>query len=261
MRDSASRSVSHSTRALRLVAAHRVATTSGVRFAAEFGGTLILVFYSGLIAATTSSSSLGTASAVRAGVLNAFVVLLFAGGLMTLSGAHLNPAVTLAHAVVKTLRWRDATTYIGVQSLGALLGGLVVALMLGDTSHTIRDGVPGRPHVGTTAAFGAEAAGTFALACAYLGSRSAGDRPPWAIAITFGLATAAVMPLTGAGLNPARATALAFVSGDVRDPGLFFCVYILGPLCAPVVAGALYAAVRRVHGGATASFLPRRRWP
>src|SRR5580704_12620033 len=116
------------------------------RLAAEFLGTLFLVATvvgSGIMAERLSGGN--SALALLANTIAtgaALVALILTFG--PISGAHLNPAVTIADALEKGISWREASQYICVQIIGGVTGTLTARLMFGlpliSISHHIRSG-------------------------------------------------------------------------------------------------------------------------
>lgn len=197
--------------------------------AAEAAGTFALVAVGcGAIMADALGGGLGTL-----GIALAFggIVALLALLLGPLSGAHLNPAVTLALVAAGRFPARRAPLYIGAQIFGALLAAFALLAALGPIA-ALGATVP-RPGLGIAAVLAIEAFATLLLAGAVL----APLRGPVA-ALAPGLAVfvdaLVAGPLTMASMNPARSLGPALVSGEVS--GLW--MYLLAP-----VAGALLAAL------------------
>jgi aquaporin Z len=133
----------------------RAQTTSGVamrRYFTEFIGTFFLMF----VITTTSLVAAGAAPFAIAAVL---AVMVFAGG--HLSGAHYNPAVTIAVAVRNRLPWRNVPAYWAAQILGALGGAVVARYVVVDRAAAAAFTASGRA---LSAAAVAELLLTFALA-------------------------------------------------------------------------------------------------
>jgi MIP family channel proteins len=168
-------------------------------------------------------------------------VLVYALG--ATSGAHLNPAITVAQFAIGLMRVRDAAAYILFQLAGGALAGLLVLLLFHAAGASVNYGATainpnviqnGSPWLGLIA----EAIGTFILMWAVMAVavNPRGEKHFAGLVIggALGLAVMVFGPATGAGLNPARWLGPAVASGSYPD----FWVYILGP-----VAGALLGAV------------------
>jgi MIP family channel proteins len=180
------------------------------------------------------------------GLLHAFVLMMLIQTLGGVSGAHFNPAVTIALASVRKIRPNDALVYIGAQVVGAIAAAALAKLILEE--------LPGGPSLGNVSVSSllagktllgglCELVGTFALVWAIMGvavnPRANAAWAGWVIGATLGFAVLVFAPLTGAGLNPARALGPAIIAGDfVGGFGKFAVVYLAGP-----AVGALLAAV------------------
>jgi aquaporin Z len=197
------------------------------RFAAEGLATFALVFL-GTGACVVDAVSGGKLGVVGVGV--AFGLAVF--GAATLfgphSGAHMNPAVTLALWRGRSFPSRDVAPYLLVQCLGALAASVCVYLLAGG-----RGGDLGATHavIGVWPTFALEWALTFVLVLVVLRAPSRWGAA--AAGLVVGLEAIVAGHATGASMNPARSLAPALVSGHLD--GMW--VYLLAP-----VAGALSAA-------------------
>jgi MIP family channel proteins len=220
-------------------------TTSA--YAAELIGTFLLVLFIALVVTVNSDAGLGYTDVAVVGLLHAFVLMMIVATIGGASGAHVNPAVTIALAAVRKITPVDAAIYILVQIAGAVLAVLVVKLLIQDGSADAANfGAPAvaQNFLDGKAAAGVlgEALGTFALMWAIMGATvspaSSKDWAPLVIGATLGFAVFALGPLTGGSFNPARAFGPALISGGLADGGTFLLVYVVGP-----IAGALAAAL------------------
>jgi aquaporin Z len=118
------------------------------KYVTEFIGTFFLVLTVGLTAGTNINAPIAIGSAL--------MVMIYAGG--HISGAHYNPAVTLAVLIRKRISGTDALIYMGSQVLGGVIAAVTVTYL--------RDDIPSEAHLtlDTTKALIAEVIGTFALA-------------------------------------------------------------------------------------------------
>jgi aquaporin Z len=161
-----------------------------------------------------------------------------------LSGAHLNPAVTLAFRVLGKLSWLDVAGYLVAQLAGALVGSLVFRLVWGHEAITVSGGET-HPSVATPLALLLEAAMTAALVATIVGFDSR-ERlmhwTPFAIVPVIAVLVWQGGPLTGTSLNPARSAGPAIAFGDLT--GLW--LYLLAPS-----AGAIALALAWRLGRAT----------
>lgn len=206
--------------------------------AAEALGTFALVAAGcGAIAVDARTGSLG-----HLGVALAFglVVGAMVHALGHVSGAHLNPAVSLSFALGGHMPWRRAASFAAVQVAGAIAAALALRATLGPDADI---GVT-RPVVPDASALAWEAAATFLLVLVIhavaTDPRAPRETAGLAIggAVTLGALVAG--PLTGASMNPARSIGPALVSGDVG--GLW--LYLAGPLLGGALAALAYRAMR-----------------
>ena len=218
-------------------------------YVAELVGTLLLVFFVGLVVTVNSQGVLGFTDWAVIGLVHFLLLAMLIHTLGGASGGHFNPAVTVTLAALRKIGPIDAAIYIVVQIVGAFLGILLLKLLLdnegeavGYSATTISDQfLDGKALSG----FLAEAIGTFALMWAIMGvavnPTGARDWAGLTIGGTLGFAVMCFGPLTGAGLNPARALAPSVIGGG--EPfGDFLVAYVLGPLVGALLAGMLYTA-------------------
>jgi aquaporin Z len=150
------------------------------------------------------------------------------------SGAHLNPAVTLAFWVRGNFPWRRVPGYLVAQLVGACLAALLLRALFGNLAH-LGATLPG----GSLALWKAavvEGVLTAGLVSVILGTasgaRNVGSNAAIAVGGYIALSGLWAAPLTGASMNPARSLGPAVVAGDWHG----WWVYLVGPL-----AGALLA--------------------
>jgi MIP family channel proteins len=211
-------------------------------YIAELVGTFLLVLFIALIVSIYARAG-SAADFTVIGLLHAFLLMMLIQTLGGASGAHFNPAVTLGLATVRKIKPNHAAVYIVMQVIGAIAGAAVCKLILDELGQTPSLGNPSiSPLLGGKTALGAlcELIGTFVLVWSIMGvavnPRGTRDWAGFVIGATLGFAVMAFGPLTGAGLNPARALGPAIVSGHFAGGfGRFLLVYVL----APVIGGAL----------------------
>jgi aquaporin NIP len=152
------------------------------------------------------------------------------------SGAHLNPAVTLALAASGRVAWKETPVYVVGQFAGAFVGSAAVALLVGrgaDLGSTL-------PSTGLVLAFVAEASFTAALVAAVFCLADLGEgRRRWRLLLpplVVGVSTYVIGPLTDSSLNPARSIAPAVLSGTYT--GLW--VYLIATPFAALLVAAVW---------------------
>jgi aquaporin Z len=209
------------------------------KYLAELIGTLILVGLGTMgILATLSAGGDSTAQIVV--IALAFGLALLAGiwAVGHVSGAHFNPAVTLAMLLDRRITFGDAIGYWVAQFAGATVGSLIVLGATGDrgdvaATATTYDSLTTAAvvEVTLTAVF------VWVIMATTRFTRARGNHAPLAIALTLVAVHLAGIPFSGSSVNPARSFAPAAVGG-VFGSELF--VYIWAPLVGAIVAFALY---------------------
>lgn len=214
-------------------------------YVAEFVGTFLLVgFVCGLLSMTAGID--GTKlSPSDLGILHGFLLVAIVYGIGTISGAHVNPAVTVAMWSIKKIEARDAVGYIIAQLLGGLLGAFMIRGFFTGRGAIVDYGAA---HVSGAYLHGGsvwlalivEALGAFVLVWAVMATVVNKNAVAGFAGITIGLSLGfAVMvfgPVTGGSFNPARWFGPAVASGTYPD----FWLYILGPIVGAVLAATLY---------------------
>jgi MIP family channel proteins len=193
-------------------------------YAAELIGTFGLVLFIVLVLTVSAPPPFGIGGPNFAvvGLVHAFALMLLIAALGGACGAHFNPAVTVGMLSARRIGLLDACAYIVMQLAGAVLAVLLVKALMNTSGEAANFGATkvttGRFLDGSTAGgLVAEAIGTFFLMWAIMGTvaNPRGDRSwgPLVIGATLGLAVMCIAPLTGAGLNPARAFGPALWGG------------------------------------------------
>jgi aquaporin Z/aquaporin NIP len=213
---------------------------------AELVGTFILIFTGCAVAtaAILQRSTAGPLSYNSLAVALAFGLALVAvvAAIGHVSGAHVNPAVTLALAATKKFPWQFVPIYVGAQLVGAILGAIAVWITYGEGARELADVAATFPaeDVGDIRAFVVEVLVTFILVFVVI-SVATDDRAPAGVAplaVGFALACGVLIagPVTGGSLNPARSLGPMIVAG--RFDAVW--VYILAPIVGAVLAAFVY---------------------
>lgn len=191
------------------------------------------------------------------GLAHAFVLFMLVQTLAVVSGAHFNPAVTIALAVIRQIRPPEALIYIVLQLAGGILGALLTKALLThfDNAAAVHYGAPSvSANLDHKILLGmiAEGIGTFFLVWAIVGvAVNPAGLKDWAglsIGTTLGFIILIIGPLTGAGVNPARAFGPALVGHHFDGIGHFVWVYTVAPVVGGVVAALLYTYVFTTRG-------------
>ena len=203
-------------------------------------GTFALVFAGcgAIIADAERDGALGTVGiALVFGLI--IMVMIYAGG--HLSGAHYNPAVTVAFALARHFPAREAAAYIGAQVAGATLAALLLLAAWPDDPANLGATVPS---VGTGTALLYEVVLTaflmFVITAVATDTRAVGAAAAIAIGGTVALDALFGGPITGASMNPARSFGPALASGEWSD----LWVYVVAPLVGAAIGVFAYEGVR-----------------
>lgn len=214
--------------------------------AAELVGTffLVLVGTSVAVSATLDRPIAGTALESLA-VPFAFGLTLVAlvGSLGQVSGAHVNPAVTISLASAGKFPWASVPYYIVAQVAGAILASLTVWASYGDAARDVAKLAANAPAAGINDAQAllVEAVATFLLVFVVIAVATDPRVPAGTASLAIGLALACGIlfagPATGAGINPARVLSPMIVANTWDS----WWVYIVGPIAGGVIAALLYS--------------------
>lgn len=225
------------------------------RMFAEVLGTFLLVLAAAGGGILHSKSQITLSAAVVAPGLVVMAVILFMGAV---SGAHLNPIVSVAFAMRRDFPWHRVPLYIAAQLVGATFACLFLLAVFGNVEH-MGATLPGHGYADWQALL-IEIALSMGLVSVILGTASAAQNVGTIGALGVGgyiaLAGLWAAPVSGASMNPARSLGPALVSGDWNA----YWVYVVGPLVGAVVAVG-FAVILRGPGGdptarATASGRP-----
>ena len=205
-------------------------------------GTFCLVF-AGTGALVIDNVSKGQVTHVGVALAFGLVVLAMIYAFGDVSGAHLNPAVTLAFAASRRFEWKLVPPYVAVQIAGAFAASLLLRLMF-PGSATLGETLPAGS---ASQSFVLELVLTFMLMLVIL-AVSSGPRERGLMA---GIAVGGMVacdalfagPVSGASMNPARSLAPAVVSG--RFSGLW--VYLTAPTLGAFAAALIQSLTRPGH--------------
>jgi len=203
------------------------------KYISEFIGTFSMIFC-GTGAMTVNEVTGGDVTHVGIAITWGLIVMAMIYAFGETSGAHFNPAVTIAFAYAKKFAWKEVPKYIIVQVLGALTASLILWYLFPTSEHlgaTI-------PSVDVGRAFVMELLLTFFLMVVII-NVSTGSKE---IGIIAGIAVGAVVlleamfagPITNASMNPARSIAPAIVSGKMQHLWMYILAPILGAILAVI---------------------------
>lgn len=199
---------------------------------------LVVAGCGAVIADTTRDGALGAVGiSIVFGLI--IMVMIYAGG--HLSGAHYNPAVTIAFALARHFPIREAVVYIGAQLAGATAGAFLLLAAWTDKPAQLGATVPS---VGTGTALLYEVVLTaflmFVITAVATDTRAVGAAAAIAIGATVGLDALFGGPITGASMNPARSFGPALASGTWTD----FWIYVVAPIAGAAIGVFAYELVR-----------------
>jgi aquaporin Z len=227
------------------VAAFRDASLEWRRLSSELFGTFLLVLAAagGGVVAVLSHGAVSRSAEVVAPGLTVMAVILFMG---KVSGAHLNPVVSLAFAMRRDFPWSRVPAYVVAQLVGATLACLFLWAVLGDNGG-LGATEPGPGITGWQATL-IEAVLTLGLVSTILGTASGAQNIGALSALGVGgyivLAGLWASPISGASMNPARSFGPDLVTLAFAN----FWIYLVGPTVGAIVAVGV-AYVLRGPGG------------
>ena len=201
------------------------------RFISEIIGTFALVFC-GTGAMVINDFTGGTITHVGVAITFGLIVMGMIYAFGDISGAHMNPAVTIGFAYAKKFPWKEVPAYVLAQLIGAFLASGIL-LYLFPESQTLGATLPG---LSALKVFIFEIILSFFLMVVII-NVSTGSKE---IGVVAGIAIGSVVlleamfagPITGASMNPARSIAPAVVSGNIAD----LWIYIFAPIIGCVLA-------------------------
>jgi glycerol uptake facilitator protein len=234
------------------------------RSIAEGVGTLLLVYFGAGAAAITLMIAHGTEPATSfnigigqlgglgdwfaIGMTFGIVIAAVIYALGRVSGAHINPAVTIALWATKRFPAGEAVAYIIAQCIGAAIGSLLFFFTIGMDAVTIGGlgATAPFPGIGYGQAILVEIIATFVLMLVIMGVAVDKRAPPGFAGLIIGLTVAGMITMagniSGASLNPARTFGpyvMDFLSGG-PNLWIYFPIYLIGPVIGAVLAAVFY---------------------
>ena len=183
----------------------------------------------------------GALGVVGIGVVFGLIIMVMVYATGHLSGAHINPAVTIAFAVTRHFPVREVAAYVPAQLLGATLGALTLLAVWPEQPAALGATVP---DVGVGSALVYEAVMSavlmFVIVAVATDTRAVGAAAAIAIGGTVGLDAIFGGPVTGASMNPARSFGPALASGEWTD----FWVYVVAPPLGAIAGALAYQLTR-----------------
>ncbi|MGM1430923.1 MIP family channel protein [Sphingobacterium lactis] len=229
------------------------------KFIAELIGTFGLVLFGcGAAAIAGGDTLVGTSGLGLLGISLAFglSVVVFAYAIGSVSGCHINPAVTIGVLVSGRITFRDALVYIAAQFIGAILGAFVLkTILMGQLAGFQQGewafgsngwGAGYQSEYGMVTAFITEAILTAIFLFVILGTTSKignGTMAGLAIGLTLVLIHMVAIPITGTSVNPARSLGPAIFAGGnaIAQVWLFLVAPIVGAVIGAILWRMVYA--------------------
>ncbi len=203
-------------------------------YISEIIGTFFLIF-AGCGAMVVNTYSGGVLGHVGVAMSWGLVVMIIIYTIGDISGAHLNPAVTLGFWIAKRFKGSEVIPYIVAQSIGAFLASFALKLMF-PLDETLGASLPSSTW---EQSFIMEVILTFLLMYVILnvssGAKEKGIMAGTAIGATVGLEAMFAGPVCGASMNPIRSIAPAIVSGHTEHLWVYIVSTILGAVFAVFV--------------------------
>ncbi len=208
------------------------------KYAAEILGTFALVF-AGTGAIVIDSVSGGAVTHMGVALTFGLVVMAMIYAVGDVSGAHINPAVTIGFFVAGRFPGRSVVPYLLSQLAGAFLASVSLLLLFGN--HAFLGAT--LPAGSAAQSFGLETILTgllmFVILCVSTGPKETGTMAGIAIGGVIAMEAAFAGPICGASMNPCARSAPAIVSGNLRD----LWVYLLAPFCGAALAVPLWRLI------------------
>lgn len=226
------------------------------KFISEFIGTLLLVFF-GCGAAVALNQYVGSiytgslvfnlvAIALAFGLALVAIIAIFG----SISGAHVNPAVSIACLIDGRMSIGECCYYIGAQLLGGVAGAGILSLIFGSAeslgANLFETSSALGAMVTTNVAFTVELMLTFVFVLVVLSvTKKENNCSGVIIGLTLTLVHIFGLPFTGTSVNPARSLGPALLTGGVAMEQLW--LFILAPMVGGVLAGLLYRFVLNLN--------------
>jgi len=206
------------------------------KYIAEGVGTMLLTLVACGIAVTSEVNLVATALAFG------LVIVAAAYSIGNVSGCHINPAVSISLLVAGKMTVKECIRYIVAQVIGAFVGSLLLALLLGGYDSLGANGLVGDTTIWV--ALVVEVILTFIFTTTILGvtdKKENGHATGIVIGLTLTLVHLFGLPFTGTSVNPARSFAPAILQGGSALSNVW--IFIVAPIVGAILAGLFYKCV------------------
>ncbi|KAL6343476.1 hypothetical protein AAG906_024841 [Vitis piasezkii] len=218
---------------------------------AEMVGTFILVFCVYGIEAVTQLMK-GEVGLLEYAVTGGLTVVVLVFSIGSISGAHVNPSVTITFATLCQFPWSKVPYYISAQIVGSVLATYVGRSIYGIKPELITT----KPLQGCSSAFWVEFIATFIIMFLAVSltsqPQSVSHLSGFVVGIAIGLAVLITGPVSGGSMNPARSLGPAIVSWKFDD----IWIYTIAPTLGAVAGGHLFHLLRLRHQPCTPNSSP-----
>jgi aquaporin NIP len=206
---------------------------------AEIIGTFFMIF-AGCGSVIIDKKTDGSITHLGVSLVWGMVVMILIYTIGHISGAHLNPSVTLAFAVVRRFPWTQVPAYIGAQVFASISAGFVLRLMFGEVAHMAAT----VPAGSTMQSFVLEIIVTFFLmfvvSAVATDTRAIGELAGLAVGTTVAMNVIVAGPISGSSMNPARTIGSA-VSGNKYTS---IWIYMVAPVVGAIMGAMSYNMIR-----------------
>eukprot|EP00253_Pinus_taeda_P000816 PITA_00816 len=206
---------------------------------AEIIGTFFLIFI-GCGAVVIDKKTNGSITHLGVSLVWGLAAMIIIYSTGHVSGAHLNPAVTLAFAAVRRFPWTQVPAYIGAQVFAAICAGFVLRLMFGNVAH-----------IGATVPSGSDMQSfvleifvtyllMFVISAVATDTRAIGELAGMAVGATIAMNVAISGPISGASMNPARTLGSAVAGNKYTS----IWIYMVAPILGAILGALSYNMIR-----------------
>ncbi|TVU17007.1 hypothetical protein EJB05_33047, partial [Eragrostis curvula] len=207
---------------------------------AEFIGTYFLIF-AGCAVVVVNQAMGGVVTLPGIAITWGFTVMVMIYTVGHVSGAHFNPAVTIAFAAVNRLPWKQVPAYVMVQVVASLVASVTLQLLFGSPQEHFFGTVPtGSALQSLVLEFIISFYLMFVICGVATDKRATGEVGGLAIGATVLLNIHFAGPISGASMNPARTIGPAIIANHYAS----IWVYIVGPICGTVAGAWAYNLIR-----------------
>lgn len=225
------------------IASDRVQISLPRRCFAELISTFVLVLIG--CGAMAVDAQTGMLTHVGVATVWGLVVMVMIYTVGDISGAHMNPAVSIAMAAVRRMRWIDAGCYTAAQCAGAILAAIAIRAVVGVNEASLGATTTNLSlTVGLMVEMMLTAILMFVVMGVSTGAKEKGITAGLAVGATIAMEAFVAGPLTKASMNPARSLGPAVVAGQLDQ----LWIYIVGPAVGGLIGAAVYLVMRPADG-------------